>query len=175
MLAGASRGSRGNCGEGGLTGKIHRTILRALPYNREMKLLWTLSLVPAIFAAEPANQITFSKHIAPIVFNHCSECHRPGEAAPFSLLSYQDVAKRGKIIASVTKSRYMPPWKADESSFAFRDSRRLSDSDIALLQEWVKEGMPEGDPKDAPAPPKFASGWRLGEPDLVVEMPTGYH
>ena len=140
-----------------------------------MKLLWTLSLVPAIFAAEPANQITFSKHIAPIVFNHCSECHRPGEAAPFSLLSYQDVAKRGKIIASVTKSRYMPPWKADESSFAFRDSRRLSDSDIALLQEWVKEGMPEGDPKDAPAPPKFASGWRLGEPDLVVEMPTGYH
>ena len=71
-----------------------------------MKLLWTVALVPAIFAAEPANQVTFSQHIAPIIFNHCSECHRPGEAAPFSLLSYQDVAKRGKITLLGFGARY---------------------------------------------------------------------
>ena len=136
---------------------------------------WPLLFVPALLAAQPANPVTFSKHIAPIIFNNCAECHRPGEAAPFSLLSYQDVAKRGKIIASVTKSRFMPPWKAEDTSFAFRDQRRLKDTEIALLQEWVKQGMPEGNAGETPALPKFASGWRLGEPDLVVEMPAGYH
>ncbi len=136
---------------------------------------WPLLCVPALLAAQPANPVTFSKHIAPIIFNNCAECHRPGEAAPFSLLSYQDVAKRGKIIASVTQSRFMPPWKAEDTSFAFRDQRRLKDTEIALLQEWVKQGMPEGNAGETPALPKFASGWRLGEPDLVVEMPTGYH
>lgn len=140
-----------------------------------MKSLWALVCLPALAAAQPSNSVTFSKQIAPIIFNNCSECHRPGEAAPFPLLSYQDVAKRGKIIAAVTQSRYMPPWKADESSFAFRDQRRLKDSEIALLQEWVKQGMPEGNPKETPATPKFASGWRLGEPDLIVEMPAAYH
>ena len=136
--------------------------------------LYSLLFVPALLAAQPANQVTFSKHIAPIIFNNCAECHRPGEAAPFSLLSYQDVARRGKIIASVTQSRFMPPWKAEESSFPFRDQRRLKDSDIALLQEWVRQGMPEGNAKEIPALPAFASGWRLGEPDLVVELPAGY-
>ena len=136
---------------------------------------WPLLFVPALLAAQQANPVTFSKHIAPIIFNNCAECHRPGEAAPFSLLSYQDVAKRGKIIASVTQSRFMPPWKAEDTSFAFRDQRRLKDTEIALLQEWVKQGMPEGNAGETPALPKFASGWRLGEPDLVVEMPAGYH
>jgi hypothetical protein len=146
-----------------------------MPYNIHMKLYWSLACLPLALSAQPANQVTFSKHIAPIIFNNCTECHRPGQAAPFSLMSYQDVAKRGKIIASVTKARYMPPWKADESSFAFRDERRLKESDIALLQEWVKQGMPEGNAKELPAMPKFPSGWRLGEPDLVIEMPEAYH
>src|SRR6185312_9237217 len=115
----------------------------------------------AAFSAAGA-PVTFDKQIAPIIYNNCSSCHRPGEAAPFSLLSYQDVAKRAKLIASVTSSRYMPPWKAEPGSYAFKDERRLKDSEIALIGEWVKEGMPEGNPKDAPAPPKFASGWMLG-------------
>jgi hypothetical protein len=119
-------------------------------------------------------EVTFNKQIAPIIYNNCSSCHRPGEAAPFSLLSYQDVAKRGKLIAKVTESRYMPPWKAEKSSFEFKDERLLKDSEIALLDAWVKAGMPEGNPKDAPAQPKFASGWQLGEPDLIVEMPVAY-
>jgi hypothetical protein len=122
-----------------------------------------------------AQTVTFNKDIAPIVYNNCASCHRPGEAAPFSLLSYQDVSKRGRIIASVTQSRFMPPWKAEETSFPFRDERRLKDNEIALIQQWVKQGMPEGKPSDAPPPPKYASGWMLGEPDLIVEMPAAYH
>ncbi|HWF08469.1 MAG TPA: hypothetical protein VG297_08390, partial [Bryobacteraceae bacterium] len=98
---------------------------------------------------------------------------------PFSLLSYQDVAKKARLIAAVTASRYMPPWKAEPGSYAFKDERRLKDNDIALIGEWVKQGMPEGNsrgnPKDASAPPKFASGWMLGEPDLIVEMPAAYN
>jgi hypothetical protein len=118
--------------------------------------------------------VTFNKQIAPIIFNNCSSCHRPGEAAPFSLLSYQDVAKRGKLIAAVTKSQYMPPWKAEKTSFSFKDERRLKDSDIALLDTWVKDGMPEGKAADMPPAPKFGSGWQLGEPDMVIEVPVAF-
>ena len=80
-------------------------------------------------------EVTFNKQIAPIIFNNCASCHRPGAAAPFSLLSYQDVAKRAKLISSVTRSRYMPPWKAEHSSIDFSDQRRLSDIEIALLDQ----------------------------------------
>lgn len=122
-----------------------------------------------------AQIVTFNKQIAPIVYKSCSSCHRPGEAAPFPLLSYQDVAKRGRLIAAVTESRFMPPWKAEAGSYAYKDDRRLTAAEIALIQDWVKHGMPEGKASDAPAPPKFASGWMLGEPDLIVEMPAAYH
>ena len=138
----------------------------------------SIAIFAALAAFAPAlsaQTVTFNKDIAPIVYSNCASCHRPGEAAPFSLLSYQDVSKRGRIIASVTQSRFMPPWKAEETSYPFRDERRLKDSEIALIQQWVKQGMPEGKPSDAPPPPKFASGWMLGEPDLVVEMPAAYH
>jgi hypothetical protein len=118
--------------------------------------------------------VTFNRQIAPIIYNNCSSCHRPGEAAPFSLLSYRDVSTKGRIIAGAVSAKIMPPWKAEPGSYSFRDERRLKDSEIALIQEWVKAGMPQGD-GPAPEAPKFASGWQLGEPDLVVEMPAGYH
>ncbi len=123
----------------------------------------------------PAQTVTFNKQIAPVIYNNCSPCHRPGEAAPFSLLSYQDVAPKARIIAAVTSSHQMPPWKAEPASYSYRDERRLTDAQIQLIQAWVKQGMPEGKPEDRPAPPKFSSGWMLGEPDLVVEMPAGFH
>jgi hypothetical protein len=129
-------------------------------------------LLPALVSAE---EITFNRHIAPIIYNNCSSCHRPGEAAPFSLLSYADVQKRGRTIAAVTAAKFMPPWKAEPGSYRFKDERRLNDSEISLIQQWVKQGMPEGRTSDAPPAPKFASGWMLGEPDLVIEMPAAYH
>src|SRR5215467_15314925 len=119
--------------------------------------------------------VTFNHDVAPVLYRNCMYCHRPGEAAPFSLLSYRDAVKKGKTIAKVTASRTMPPWKAEAVSYAYRDERRLTDAQIALLQAWVKDGMPEGDPAEKPELPKFTSGWQLGEPDLVVEMPAAYH
>ena len=137
-----------------------------------MRLSLLLLLAPVFCSAEP---VTFNKQIAPIVYNNCSSCHRPGEAAPFPLLSYRDVLQKGRIIAAVTSTRQMPPWKAEPASYQYRDERRLTDAQIALIQEWVKQGMPEGSPADKIEPPKYSSGWMLGEPDLVVEMPEGYH
>jgi mono/diheme cytochrome c family protein len=114
--------------------------------------------------------LTFGKDIAPIIFNNCASCHRPGEGAPFSLLSYQDVRKRAKQIAYITEKRIMPPWKADQGDYEFKDSRRLTDEEIGMIRKWVEAGAPEGDSADAPAPPEFNDGWRLGKPDLIVKM-----
>ena len=136
-----------------------------------------VSLMAALGVALPglhAAEVTFNREIAPVIHRNCSSCHRPGEAAPFPLLSYQDVVKKGRMIGKVTAGRVMPPWKAEPASYAYRDERRLSESEIALIQDWVKQGMPEGS-GDQPKPPKFTSAWRLGEPDLVIEMPAAYH
>jgi mono/diheme cytochrome c family protein len=116
---------------------------------------------------------TYNKDIAPIVYQNCAGCHRPGEVAPFSLLTYQDTAKRAALIAGVTKSRVMPPWKAEPGYGDFRDVRRLSDEQIALIQQWASNGTPVGD-SPAPAPPKFIDGWQIGQPDRVVTIPTKF-
>ena len=129
------------------------------------------SAATAGLAAAPA---TFNHDIAPLLHRHCVVCHRPGEAAPFSLLSYTDAVKKARTMAHATESHAMPPWKAEPASYPYRDERRLTDREIELIQSWVETGTPEGD-GSAPKPPEFASGWRLGEPDLVVEMPSAYH
>jgi len=120
------------------------------------------------------SKVTFSETIAPILYDNCVTCHRPGEAAPFSLISYDDVKKRGTLIATVTRSRYMPPWHAAHGYGEFADERRLADVQIAAIGEWVKQGMPQGDPKMMPKVPQFTEGWQLGQPDLIVEMPVSY-
>jgi mono/diheme cytochrome c family protein len=127
-------------------------------------------LVAAALQEDPTSQaITFSEIVAPIVYENCVSCHRPGEAAPFSLTSYDDVKKRGPTIAAVTKSRYMPPWHAAYGYGEFKDERRLTDAQISAIDTWVKQGMPEGDPAKTPALPRFADGWQLGRPDLILE------
>jgi mono/diheme cytochrome c family protein len=117
-----------------------------------------------------AGAVTFSETIAPIVYANCVSCHRPGEAAPFSLISYEDVSKRGSLIAKVTESRYMPPWHAEPGFGDFADERRLTDAQIASIAEWVKPGMPRGDASRMPNVPVFTDGWQLGKPDLILEM-----
>src|SRR2546430_7040298 len=98
--------------------------------------------------------VTFNKDIAPLVYQNCATCHRPGEVAPFSLLSYDDVKKRAKQISMVTQSRFMPPWKAD-SHGEFMNERRLTDAQISLLKDWAAQGAPEGSTA-RPQPPKLA-------------------
>jgi hypothetical protein len=129
---------------------------------------------PAQSVPSAADSVTFTENVAPIIFSNCTSCHRPGEMAPFSLLSYQDARPRARQIATAVKARYMPPWKADHSDFAFKNDRRLTAEQIATIEKWVDAGTPEGDPTKLPALPKFTEGWQLGQPDLVVKMPEAY-
>ena len=117
--------------------------------------------------AEPP--VTFNRDIAPIIFHSCSTCHRPGEAAPFSLLAYDDVKKHARQIADVTRSRAMPPWLPEPQKLKFADELRLSDAEISLIQRWVEQGAVEGNPNDLPPQPRFVEGWRLGQPDLILK------
>ena len=121
-----------------------------------------------------ANPPTFTRDIAPILFRNCAPCHRPGEAGPFPLLTFADAGKRARDLAEVAARRFMPPWLPDEGVELFRDARRLSDPEIALVRAWADAGAPEGQPEDLPPPPKFTAGWQLGPPDLVVTLPTAY-
>ena len=116
---------------------------------------------------------TFARDVAPIVQKNCMTCHRDGQAAPFPLVTYDDVKKRGQMIADVTEDRYMPPWHAAraEGFPEFQDERSLTAAQIKTLRAWVDAGMPSGDLKTMPAPPKFPVGWSLGTPDLIVKLP----
>ncbi|HEY1949597.1 MAG TPA: hypothetical protein VGG97_21485 [Bryobacteraceae bacterium] len=118
---------------------------------------------------------TFNKDIAPILYQNCATCHRPGEVAPFSLLTYRDAAKRASLIATVTAKHYMPPWKAEPGYQHFEDERRLTDSQIRIISEWARNGAPEGDPQQKPVPPQFAGGWQAGKPSAVLSMPQPFH
>jgi hypothetical protein len=144
-------------------------------------LLCALGTLTVASAGEPKpaspalpDKVTFSEHIAPIIFANCTACHRPAEAAPFKLMTYRDVQKRGRTILKVVERRYMPPWQPEPGHGEFRDERRLSDGQIALLRRWVQTGMAEGDPRKLPGMPKFPDGWFLGKPDLVVTMDRAF-
>jgi len=119
-----------------------------------------------------AGEVTYNRDIAPILFAHCAECHRPGEVAPFSLLSYEDASKRAEFIGQITTAGVMPPWKAEIGHGHFLDERRLTEQEIALITAWAQAGAPRGHEGDLPPQPQFATGWRLGTPDVVVEAPT---
>lgn len=137
-------------------------------------LLISLS-ASGLSASEDSAAPTFSEHIAPIVFEKCVSCHRPGEAAPFSLTDYAAVKRRAKTIQRVVvEEGIMPPWHPEEGWGEFRGDRSLDEAQIALLDRWVEAGAPEGDPEKTPKLPEFPEGWYLGEPDLVVEMPEAF-
>jgi len=131
--------------------------------------LLVLLAASAASAQEPAAPVpTFTEHIAPIVFRSCAPCHRPGEAAPFALLSYADVKKRARNLLDAVEDRYMPPWHPEPGYGSFRHEARLPEEAIATLQAWVKGGMPEGPANKLPKLPEFPEGWQLGEPDMVL-------
>lgn len=126
----------------------------------------------AVFAALPllAEPVTFNKDIAPIVFHSCAPCHRPGEAAPFPLLTYEDVKRHASQIVDVTGRRYMPPWPPEPGYGDFEGARRLSEDEIRRIARWVEGGAPEGHSAELPAAPRFTEGWELGQPDLVAQI-----
>ena len=117
---------------------------------------------------------TYSKDVAPLVADRCGICHHSGGSAPFSLLTYADVRQRATQIVSVTRSRIMPPWKADPANGPFLGQHPLSDTEIAMLGRWVEQGAPEGDPAQLPPPRPYIEGWQLGKPDVIVTLPTAF-
>lgn len=127
----------------------------------------------AAFAA-PNASVTFNKDVLPILENNCQSCHRPGEVAPMSLLTYQEARPWAKAIKNAVLTRKMPPWFAEDTSHAFSNNRTLSAADIATLTAWVDNGAPEGDAKDKPAPRTFTDGWNI-KPDVIVEMPKAFN
>src|ERR1700719_2971479 len=103
---------------------------------------------------------TCAHDIAPIIYQHCAPCHRPGEAAPFALLTYDDARKHARQIAVVTRTRYMPPWPPPRGYGELQNERRLTDAQIRLIADWVNAGTPEGPAAEIPPPPNFTSGWQ---------------
>ena len=139
-----------------------------------MKRLFILLILVSPVLADGAKTVTWSRDIAPVVYQNCVSCHREGQVAPFSLQAYDDAKKRADQLAEVTASKFMPPWKAESGVGSFVGERHLTDAQIALFKTWAQQGTPQGDPKEAPKLPKFADGWQLGEPDLVVKVDQPY-
>ena len=137
----------------------------------------TLSIVlgAAAFAASTGSTpVTFHKDVQPILQKNCDACHRPGEAAPMSLLDYKEARPWAKAIKTAVAVKKMPPWYADPHYGQFSNERRLSENDIRTLVAWAENGAPEGNPNDAPPPPKFVEGWQIAKPDQVFEMPAAF-
>jgi mono/diheme cytochrome c family protein len=125
-------------------------------------------------AAKPAATPTFAKDVAPIFYKNCTNCHRPGEIAPMSLLTYKDARPWAKSIATQVSKGAMPPWHADPAHGEFLNDRRLSDAERAVVVAWANGGAPEGDVKDLPAPPTYTTEWMIGQPDAVFSMQEDY-
>jgi mono/diheme cytochrome c family protein len=147
-------------------------------------LIALVGLLGAVLLALPASQaietkskapgVTFTKDVAQIFFKSCAECHRPGESAPFSVLSYKDVRPWAKSIREKVVNREMPPWHADPHIGEWANDRRLKQQEIDTITAWVDGGAQEGDAKDMPAAPQYTEGWSIGKPDAVIEMPEEF-
>jgi tetratricopeptide (TPR) repeat protein len=152
---------------------------------KRLALLCTLLLSVAVGASEfpdalvasnrtEERRVTFNRDLAPIVFRTCAPCHHPGEAGPFSLLTYGDLKSHARQIADVTQRRIMPPWLPEPGEWKFNDDLHLRPEEIALFQKWVQDGMPEGSPSDLPPAPHFNPGWQLGPPDLILRADSSF-
>src|SRR5262245_21933516 len=132
-------------------------------------------LIAGVSANGPSKtSMTFTKDVAPILFKRCVECHRAGEIAPMSLLTYQEVRPWSKSIRQRVAERSMPPWSADPHVGKFSNDPSLSQKEIETIVSWVDGGSPKGEDKDMPAAPKFTEGWTIGKPDVVLSMQEEY-
>src|SRR5262245_6876573 len=140
--------------------------------NMRLSICSLVALVFSVITAEA--QVTFNKDVMPIFQQRCQTCHRPGELAPMSLLTYKDARPWAKSIRSKVITREMPPWHADAQYGEFMNDRRLTEKEIETITKWVDDGAVEGNPKDLPAPVVFTEGWRIPKPDAVLTMTNEY-
>src|SRR5438477_7995561 len=132
------------------------------------------AVIIGIVCASACLSATFTKDVAAVLQKNCQGCHRPGEAAPFSMLTYNDARPWAKAMKQAVLTQKMPPWFADPQFGHFRNDRSMSQADRDTLVKWVDAGAPEGDPKDLPKPLEFVEGWNIGKPDVVLEMPEAF-
>src|ERR1039458_2878713 len=131
-------------------------------------------VVSASGAATVPPQVTFTRDVAPILEKNGQGSHRPGEAAPFSLLTYQQARPWAKAIKEAVRLKKMPPWFADPHYGKFSNAHSLAAKDVDAIAAWADAGAPEGDPKDLPAPLSFVEGWSIPKPDVVFEPPQAF-
>jgi hypothetical protein len=141
-----------------------------------MRLKLTLSMGACLVASAATNPspVTFTRDVAPILEKNCQGCHRPGEAAPMSLLNYEQARPWAKAIKEAVLLKKMPPWFADPHYGKFRNDRTLAQKDIDTLVKWADLGAPEGDRKEMSKPAEFVDGWNIGQPDMILEMPAAF-
>ena len=132
------------------------------------------STLAAVAFAATETKVTFNKDVLPIVQKHCQTCHRPGEVAPMSFLTYNEARPWAKAIRQAALTKKMPPWFADPHYGHFKNDPSLAQSEIDTLVAWADAGAPEGNVKDAPKPIDWVNGWGIGKPDLVLSMPADY-
>ncbi len=118
--------------------------------------------------------VTFSRHVAPILYKHCVECHRPGMFAPMSLMTFEETRPWARAIKHRVLNREMPPWSADPQVGRFKNDPRLSQTEVDTIARWVDSGSPRGDDRDLPTAPTFPEGWTIGTPDAVFTMTETY-
>ena len=128
------------------------------------------TLVSGASTASAQGDVTFTKDVAPIIFENCVSCHRPGQTAPMPLRSYAEVRPWARGIKEQVESGAMPPWFADARHGFFKNDMRLVQDEIDTITRWVDAGAPQGAPSDLPELPTFTDGWQLGEPDLIVNL-----
>ena len=133
-----------------------------------------LMAVPAGAAQSGQVAPTWNKDVAPIVYANCITCHRPGEVAPMSLMSYADARPWARAIREAVLLKTMPPWKPVNSHGVFEGERTLTDEEIQTISQWVDDGSPQGAASDQPEPISFSQTWSAGTPDLVVQPPSAY-
>lgn len=144
--------------------------------HRKIKFIFHTACLLFLFScgSGPASKeqpLTFAADIAPIIHRNCSKCHMPEEAGPFNLITYQDVARRGKLIRYVVSERIMPPWPADPTYSHFAGETVLSNEQIGMIRRWVDEGMQPGDTAQLQTPEQVRAGLNLGKPDLILKVP----
>src|SRR5437588_1995453 len=121
-----------------------------------------------------SDSVTFTRDVAPIFYKNCTYCHRPGEIAPMSLMTYKDARPWARSIREKVLDGTMPPWHADPHYGSFKNERRLPKHDIDTIVAWIDGGVKESDPQNLPHAPQFTEGWQIGKPDVVLSMPKEY-
>jgi len=148
---------------------MRNTRLRTLLYSS----VGVIALTSTAFASKTTSEpFTFNRDVLPILQKNCQSCHRPGEAAPMSFMTWRETRPWAKAIREAVRLKKMPPWFADPHVGKFANDRSLRESEIETIVKWADSGAPEGSAKDAPAAAAFVDGWNIGRPDWVVEMPS---